>query len=1150
MDVPSTDPAETLATPPRRHRRVRWFRVIISSLIVVVAIGGLLPSLARPWIIAQITESIPGDVSIEDISLSWWSPVTAKGITISTDDQLLLKVGELKTNESLLRLIVTRSVEHIDLQDATLEIRHTDTDSNLESWLRQCPKSKDSSTWSMQVTLKGGQLRIYRSASDPSPYEVLTIDATADISSTKLNIEATGNYPQTGQKLELTAIVLMEEQTIKLNTRGLDIAGIEPWLCRGARQSRLQGQLSTIANIQWKKESEFHAHIEELRADDLDIELPRFGLKRINLSNVEAHVQIVCSKTGVALDGKVDSSIGTLNAAGMRFNLPKTSDDWQDIIAPLRGGCDIELQLAEAVAAAPWLIPVKDDLQLTEGTLKLRIQAGTEPTERLIAELSLADAKARSSNALLVWEKPIQLAIDIRRDEHMQVENLKIDSEFVTARLNGSIEVGNGTLSGDLGDLYNELSRWIEMPIEAMGGKLSGELHWRLEQQRIVARGELDVLDAVIQHDQTLWSDARLHLDWNSVAQLSQEKRPEILSGDLVLSTSQGDRLEWHAQRTAEGLKWNGETHLQLANLPHPLKNIEKTPMVIDGTLSGTATGITNDDGIQIAAVEATVDRFFLDGQEMSIREPTVIFRGSGTVRPKLQQVHLDQFEFTSTTIAFGGQQLLVNWTDPSKLSFQAAVRADLSKIDRWIPVNQLARNRWQGEFVGNVTVMRTPQRSSVEWTGVVDQFSIQSVPPDGHPDENDINRMAQEPTTIWTEQELKTAGELIYQTDEAALTMNVSFGSESLQLTLDGQILDVTGLPVADLTGDLTYDLAALEPKIQMLLDPSIQLSGKGQHPITLRGPVFKNATHTSAEHSIVHRQLEGTASVAWESVSGYGAFIGKGEIRGELKDGKVTFAPLECALAGGQLNAELWIDLRSSPARLLLMPGPLMKDVNITPKMCQSWIQYAVPLLANATQAQGRFSAQLDHAEFPIDSPRDGSAAGTLQIHEGRIAASPLAQQILTVASQVRAVVRRSAADINPRSSLEWVALPPQDVEFRLVKGAVEHRRFEVRVDDVQLITSGKVYIKGTEEFADHRIELVCEVPIQDKWIKSNRLLASLRNSKLKIPISGTLSKPRIDARVLRDFSKQMLRGVAEDLIRDQLEKGLRQLFNNPLP
>ncbi|MFP6678423.1 MAG: hypothetical protein VB878_25265, partial [Pirellulaceae bacterium] len=81
-------------------------------------------------------------------------------------------------------------------------------------------------------------------------------------------------------------------------------------------------------------------------------------------------------------------------------------------------------------------------------------------------------------------------------------------------------------------------------------------------------------------------------------------------------------------------------------------------------------------------------------------------------------------------------------------------------------------------------------------------------------------------------------------------------------------------------------------------------------------------------------------------------------------------------------------------------------------------------------------------------------------------------------------------------------------------------------------------------------HRIELVCEVPIQDKWIKSNRLLASLRNSKLKIPISGTLSKPRIDARVLRDFSKQMLRGVAEDLIRDQLEKGLRQLFNNPLP
>jgi hypothetical protein len=1138
MATRSLAPDQTLATPAGKgRRRVRWRRVVISSLIIVVALGGLLPSLARPWVVAKITESIPGQVSIENIALSWWSPVTATGIRISTDDQQLLTIGKLRTNESLVSLIVSRSVEHVDLQDVSLEVRHDGDDCNLEAWLRQLPKSEDSSNWSMRVTIKGGQLRIYRDAADRSPYELLTIEATANLNSTKLTIEATGQYPLADQKLQLKAVVQLDEETIKLTASGFDVAGLEPWLCRGAKQSQLRGQLSTTADLHWGKNA-FDVQIEQLHIADLDAALPGLGLKPVHLARVEVHGQFMSSPTGVAFDGEVRSNIGTVTATGMSFNLPVNQYEWQDLLDSLRGTCDIELQLAETLASAPWLIPVKDDLELTAGTVKLRIQAGTEPTERLIAEVSLADVEARTTDRVLAWEKPIQLAIDIRRDPYLQVENLQIDSEFITARLNGSLEVGNGTLSGDLGELFHELSQWLDMPVEAMQGKLSGELHWRMEQQRIVARGELDILDAVIQHGETPWSDARIHVDWNSVAHLAEERPPEISAGDLVITTSNQDRLEWHAQQTDEGLTWNGETHLKLAHLAHVFVDSDT---VIEGTLDGTANGITNGDSIQITEFEATVDRFLLRGPDMSIREPTIIFRGSGNIHSKHQQVDLDQFEFTSTTFAFAGQKLRVKWDNTPTLSFDAAIRADLSKIDRWIPQNKTDRNRWQGEFVGNVKVQRTPQNSSIAWNGVVDQFSIRRVPLDGPSSQYEL---------FWKEQELKTVGDLVYETADGTLTGNVSADGDSLQLTLRGQILDITGRPIANLTGDLTYDLAALQPKLQLLLDPSIRIAGKDRQSISLRGPIFTDDASNLSGTPIVNRQLEGSAGVAWQSAAGYGAIIGEGEISADLKDGKVTFTPFDFDLAGGRLHAEPLIDLRSSPARLLIMPGPLMTNVNITPEMCRSWIQYAAPLLANATRAQGRFSAQLEQAEFPLGDPLNGSVSGTLTIHEGRIAASPLVQQILVVASQVRAVVRQRPIDFDPQSNLKWVTLPPQEIEFRLIDGAVEHRRFELRVDDVQLVTSGKVYITNSKDVADRRIELVCEVPIREEWIKSNRLLASLRNSKLRIPISGTLAKPQIDTRVLRDFGKQMLRGTAEDLLRDQLEKGLRKLFNNSLP
>ena len=780
-------------------------------------------------------------------------------------------------------------------------------------------------------------------------------------------------------------------------------------------------------------------------------------------------------------------------------------------------------------------IPVRDDLQLTSGRAKMKIRGGTEPHERLTGEVSLSDVSARGRQQEMRWEQPVLLSVDIRRDQGLQVENLHLDSDFLVARLNGSLKSGNGTVSGDLGKLHHELSRWLDLPVTNMGGQLTGELHWELDGDQVVGRGELDVLDALVKRtDETPWSDARVHVDWKSVALLSETSTPALQSADFVLQTSTQDRIEWHARQSDAGLAWSGDALIKLEHLPRAELADGTGTTIIEGTLIGDIEGTTVDKAYNITTVNATIDQLHIRGENVLVREPTVIFRASGSVEKEQGVAHLDQFEFTSTTVAFGGKNLLVDWRDQLSVKFDAATRADLSKLDRWIPASQSDLYRWEGEFVGNVALELALAETSVSWSGSVDKFAMRRAPVGGV-----SGGLAGLNDTIWREAKLTSKGQLTFEFETQSLLVDVSATSDAVELSLAGEVRDISTTPFAALKGEIGYDYKHLQPNLQLLLGRSVKITGKGRQPIRLNGPVFVDSTEDPMDRPVVNSKLEAEAGVDWVSASGYGVNVGAGQLHAKLSGAVVSFTPLDFPLANGRLHAEPWVDLRSAPGRVFLKPGPVMEKVNITPDMCRTWIRFAAPLLANATRAEGQLTAQLDHAELPLGNPESASALGTLQIHEGRAGAGPLVREILALAGQMQSIIRKQPVNLG-QSKLDWVTLPPQEIDFRLSEGAVYHQRFEMRVKDIHLVTSGTVYLDN-----DQTIDLICEVPVQDEWLKSNRLLSSLRGTTLRIPVTGTLSKPKINRQILGDLGKKMLRGATENLLRDQLERGLRDLF-----
>ncbi len=77
-----------------------------------------------------------------------------------------------------------------------------------------------------------------------------------------------------------------------------------------------------------------------------------------------------------------------------------------------------------------------------------------------------------------------------------------------------------------------------------------------------------------------------------------------------------------------------------------------------------------------------------------------------------------------------------------------------------------------------------------------------------------------------------------------------------------------------------------------------------------------------------------------------------------------------------------------------------------------------------------------------------------------------------------------------------------------------------------------------------ADQSLSLVAEIPILDAWIKDKRELAALKGQSIQIPITGSVTQPRLDTRGLVTFGKnfafQAGRGMIDEQLRGGLEKG----------
>ncbi|CAK9053921.1 Uncharacterized protein SCF082_LOCUS29335 [Durusdinium trenchii] len=184
----------------------------------------------------------------------------------------------------------------------------------------------------------------------------------------------------------------------------------------------------------------------------------------------------------------------------------------------------------------------------------------------------------------------------------------------------------------------------------------------------------------------------------------------------------------------------------------------------------------------------------------------------------------------------------------------------------------------------------------------------------------------------------------------------------------------------------------------------------------------------------------------------------------------------------------------------------------------------------MANGTAVNGRFTLEANSGRLPFSNLHEAEVEGRLLIHEATVSPGPLMRDVIDMVNQLQAIVVRRPRNIPRDRAL--LKIEDQTISYRLSRGRVHHEEIRFQVGGITLTSSGSVGL-------DETVNLVVQIPLPESWLTKSPLLQSLKGEAVPLVITGTLSRPSVDGRVLGDFGKRIGAKAAGGLLRRILEK-----------
>lgn len=1129
-----------VANDPTRIRR--WSLRIFFALLALLALIWAAPILAARtslvgWACRQAESRIDGVVRIGDLSLGWFSPVILYNVEVrDSDGQTLVQIPKLESDYSLLRLAFERRDYGTFRADKpTIEVTFTGKESNLERMLTKVlatddamPEGKSSSQTLplIRVELNGARVTI------------VDTDTKGTWTSTGVNVHATIDE-DSGRSLQVLADGSLhdglEAGAFRVDATVKQIGSPEP---SGTIRAKFSSFPLGIANVLVRRHRPDMKVAGSLQGQcdvaarfpagkpivDVTGELTGY---RVTLAAAPLAEPLYLERINAPCVLRLDDQRLTAERAEIQSDLGKVQlrgslDLTQEGLAILdRPGFElsVEVNLPAVVERLPKTLHAHKDLRLTTGSVHLDCKSeATEAGPVWRGKLQTTDVRGRKGQQIISWTEPMLAQFQVRNLSKglPLIDQLKCSARFLQVDATRTADQFSLNAEADLEKLAGPLSQFIDLDGVTLAGKARADLHvQQIANDRFRARGDLQLTHVnVTGLTRAAWQESRVVLKAEASGKVQPEGKQGVDSAELSLDLG-ADQLALKWTEPIGDLK-AGPWGTVLVRLEGDLARWRSrlhglAPMIDDWQLAGQgkAQAEVRVSAREIAWTGATVQATNLRVQYPGVRiqEPTMNVSTTGQWNLSAGTLDLRKTKVTCPTLQVDSEQVSL---DTKSLAARGVlnVTGDLARLRQWTAQpGAKPGTPVQGTLAGRVDLRSKDNLLAAE---INVAFKNLMVGPPANP--------------TWREPDVKIVGRGAYDAARDLLLVDrLQVDGSKLSADAKGKIGDLASELRLDLSGTLTYDLEKLEPQLRPILGKDVKIAGKDTRPFRIEGPLYPTSkssiiavsragTPSAAAPTLRFTELKGEVNANWKSLKAHGCDVGTADVKAILQQGWLQVYPIETSLNGGKLRLQPNLRIDPDPMELILLKGPMIERAKLTPAMCAGAIGYALPALANVTEADGLLSISLDGGRIPVEAPTTGELKGTLVLHSAKIGPSPLLRELTSVLK------------ITPLTS----TIKESKVPFHMVAGKVHHRDLEISFGDFSVKSSGAVGLDGT-------LALVIETPVPPRLASLARLTPAQAKQTVRIPIGGTLGQPRPDGRALESITSVIGRSILENELKN---------------
>ncbi|MCI0357065.1 MAG: hypothetical protein L0211_01090, partial [Planctomycetaceae bacterium] len=929
---------------------------------------------------------------------------------------------------------------------------------------------------------------------------------------------------------------------------------LEGALRRFVTDIRPQGQLTLDAGYVWSDNGKSqHLIVRQLAAPQLAVASPAL------LASDTLAASISSGQADVLINGdRLD-----IKQLQLVSNLAQISGKGAASLAAPQGATDVEVtgqvDLAQLVRQLPGTLRMKPDTQLTSGVVQVTLVNRMEATgRRWQGSLKTDRIQATAAGRPIHFDEPLAIEFAVRLTAQGPIiDQLVGKASFLNLDGQGSLAGGSVTANADLDRLVAEVGQLVDWRDIQLAGQLGAKVEWNQGQNnawtaKATARVQNFVAAAA---GLAPWRENDLAIGADVAGVLGGAGLEQLDRGTLSV-VSGGDRLDANLTEPVKGpsasAAWpvgftiKGELATWMPRL-QPIVSLAGWEFA--GQLDAKGGGRFSPAVCQLSPTTIQVEQLEIAGPGLWIREPIARLGTSGTWDTAKMTLTLPTTTLESTSIALRADEIHLVASQAPTITGLADFRGDPAKLSDWIGARGQPR-AWQigGEITGRIEIADRGKAHEATINADIDKFVFltptrpQSQQP-GRPvlagarnAAEGVPYSASPWQTTWAESKVTLSGQASYDPQAGTIAIARSgLQTDWAALAAAGTISDLATKCMTDLSGEIAYDLALVEKKIKTDLFPrgpndkpnvtrsidTLSLAGQQKRPFVLKGPLVSQlpaSVDPRPAAGLVPADLVGEASLGWQAAQYVGLVAGPAEFKAQLKQGVVYIGPLDIPVSDGRLTTAPRILLNEPVPQLVVDRGPLIQNVKITPEMCNQWLKYVAPLLADATESEGKFSLSLEGASVPLLAPLASSVQGGLAIHGAQVGPGPLAKQYLGMARQLKSLIDPTAAQGDQYA--RWLVLPEHNVGFAVQDGIVSHDGLTMTAQNFVVTTKGQVRIE------DQAIDLDANIPIQMAWFPKEQqgLAAGLKGKSIPVKVTGTLSEARLDRKAFASFGKQL--------------------------